>query len=181
MNVDYGAWAARWRVPLGFGFALIFAVLSRPRMHLLVAGGTLALAGLALRAVAAGYIEKNRTVTASGPFRYTRHPLYLGSFLLGLGFMIAGGSPILGGAFVVLFAAIYAPVMRREEEFLRRAFGTEYEVYARRVPLFFPWTRRAPANGKRFEWRHYRANREYQAALGYAGVMAFLVIKWMLR
>jgi len=181
MKVDYNTWAARWRVPLGFAFAIVYAVLSQPTLKLLIAGGALALIGLLLRAFAAGHIEKSQILAESGPFRYVRHPLYLGSFILGLGLMVAGGSWTLGAVYLGLFAAIYAPVMRREEAFLRQKFGPAYDGYARRVPLFFPLPGRAQAGGKAFEWRRYRANREYQAALGYLAMMAFLAVKWILR
>lgn len=181
MNVDYGAWAARWRVPLGFAFALAYVVLSQPTLDFLIAGGALAFMGLLLRTFAAGHIEKSQVLAASGPFRYVRHPLYLGSFILGLGLVVAGGSWVLGVAYLALFAVIYGPAMLREEVFLRQQFGPAYDNYACRVPLFFPRPRRTQARDGRFEWRRYRVNREYQAALGYLAMMGFLAVKLALR
>ncbi|MGH9450475.1 MAG: methyltransferase family protein [Terriglobia bacterium] len=181
MRDSYGAWAARWRVPLGFAFAIAFAVLSQPRQTLLAAGSLVALAGLVLRAVAAGYIEKNKTLATGGPFRYTRNPLYLGSFILGAGFMIAGASWILVIAFVLLFPLVYFPVMRREEVFLRGRFGEAFDAYAAQAPLWLPIPgRRAAGNGV-FRWRQYLKNREYEAAAGWLAIFIFLTVKWMLR
>ncbi|MGH9355202.1 MAG: methyltransferase family protein [Terriglobia bacterium] len=180
MKLDYGAWAARWRVPLGFAFAVAYVVFSQPTLTALTAGGALAFIGLLLRASAAGHIEKSQRLAASGPFRYCRHPLYLGSFILGLGLVVAGHSWALAVAYLALFAFIYGTVMRREEAFLRQKFGSAYDDYARSVALFFPLPGRVAAKGSRFEWKRYRANREYQAALGYFGMIAFLVLKLVL-
>jgi protein-S-isoprenylcysteine O-methyltransferase Ste14 len=181
MKDRYKEWAARWRVSAGFAFAAVYAILSQPRMWFLVAGGSVALAGLAIRAVSAGYIVKGKRLSTTGPFARSRNPLYLGSFVLGLGFAIASASWILAAAVPALFALVYCPVMRREEEFLRRKFGAEYEAYARIVPLFFPRPgRRFQGEGK-FRWELYRKNREYEAAAGYAAIILFLVVKMMLR
>jgi protein-S-isoprenylcysteine O-methyltransferase Ste14 len=179
--MTYSAWAARLRVPLGFGFAVAYLLVSLPTLPLLIAGGLVALLGLALRAAAAGYIEKSRTLATAGPFACTRNPLYLGSLILGAGFMIAGGSWVLAIVFVGLFMLIYLPVMRAEENFLRQKFGPEFEEYARAVPLFLPQVRRCWRGKGSFQWMRYQANREYNAALGYVAMMIFLIIKLVLR
>jgi protein-S-isoprenylcysteine O-methyltransferase Ste14 len=179
MGDSYGAWAARLRVPLGFAFAAAFAGLSHPTRALLIAGSLVALAGLWLRGLSAGYIRKNEELATGGPFRYTRNPLYLGSFILGLGFIIAGASLVLAMAFIVLFALIYIPVMRREAAYLRYLFGPSYDAYASQVSLFIP-VRRSKGQGK-FQWRQYWKNREYEAALGWLAIFLFLTVKLMLR
>lgn len=181
MRDSYGAWAARWRVPLGFAFAIAYAVLSQPTQRLLAAGSLVAFAGLLLRAAAAGYIEKNNVLATGGPFRYTRNPLYLGSFILGAGFMIAGASWGLGVTFVLLFFMIYFPVMQREEEFLRGRFGLSFEAYAVQVPLLLPIPCRSAAGHGAFRWRQYCKNREYEAACGWFAVFIFLAVKWLIR
>jgi protein-S-isoprenylcysteine O-methyltransferase Ste14 len=180
MNERYAAWAARWRVPLGFGLGVAYLVWSRPRASLLVAGGLVALVGLLIRGAAAGYLEKNRELATAGPYRYTRNPLYLGSFVMGAGLAVAGGSWPLAAAFLVLYALVYGAVIRREEAMLRSQFGEAFERYAASVPLFFPaFLKRRDGRpaGDGFRWERYRKNREYEAALGYALVMLFLVIK----
>lgn len=181
MGDSLGAAAARLRVPLGFVFAAAFAAWSRPTPALLAAGSLVALAGLILRGVSAGTIEKNATLATGGPFRYTRNPLYLGSFILGLGFTISGGSLALGAAFAALFAVIYIPVMRREAIYMRHLFGSSYETYARGTPLFFPVPGRSAKGQGAFRWRQYRKNREYEAALGWLVIFLFLLAKMMLR
>jgi len=180
MNSAYARWAARWRVPLGFLFGAAYLVFSRPTTQLLVVGGAVAAAGVALRAYAAGHLAKNQTLAMSGPYAWTRNPLYLGSAWMGAGFSLAGGRWPLALACAVLFAAIYGPVIRREEEYLRREFGEVYDHYAQSVPLFLPRFRR-PADSEKFQWKQYRKNREYEAFLGYLAVMIFLAFKVWLR
>ncbi len=84
----------RWRVPLGFVCGALFFVFARPRPLTLFVGGAIALLGLGLRAWAAGHIRKNAALATSGPYAYTRNPLYLGSFLLGVGFSIASSQAL---------------------------------------------------------------------------------------
>jgi protein-S-isoprenylcysteine O-methyltransferase Ste14 len=184
MDSAYAAWAARWRVPLGFLLGLAYLVFSRPAVWILVAGGAVAAAGVALRAYAAGHLVKNQQLATSGPYACTRNPLYLGSALMGAGLALAGGNWILALACVVLFAAVYWPVIRREEAYLRREFGEVYENYARAVPLLlprFPLRRRGEPAGRKFLWKQYWKNREYEALLGYLAIIIFLAFKIRLR
>lgn len=164
----------RWRVPLGFLCGVLFIILARPRPMTLAIGGLVAVLGLALRAWAAGHIRKNSALATSGPYAFTRNPLYLGSFLLGLGFTVAAGRWWLGLLFVALFRGIYLPVMRVEAQTLAELFDEDYKVYARSVPLFFPRPlpyRDAKTEEVRFDASLYMRYREYRAALG-------LVIAW---
>jgi protein-S-isoprenylcysteine O-methyltransferase Ste14 len=181
MNRAYEAWAARWRVPLGFALGIAYLMVAQPTVQTLIPGVGLALSGLALRAFAAGSLQKDAVLATGGPYRYSRNPLYLGSFLMGLGFAVAGRSWLLGALFLVFFCAVYWPVMRREESFLRSKFGAGYDAYARRVPLFLPWLPQAPQPGEGFRWAQYRANREYEAAIGFLAGLLFLLIKMQLR
>lgn len=164
----------RFRVPLGFLFAAIFLIFAQPEPLTLVIGGLIASVGLLIRAWASGHIRKNQKLAVSGPYAYTRNPLYLGSFVLGLGFTIASGVWWLGLLFIALFLGIYLPVMRVEAEDLKTIFGDEYEIYARQVPLFFPRLTAKTANLQKFDKSLYLRYREYRAALGSA--LAWLVL-----
>jgi protein-S-isoprenylcysteine O-methyltransferase Ste14 len=171
-------------VALGFAWGAAYLVFSQPTVRLLAIGGAIALAGLIVRAWAAGYLEKGRSLATGGPYHYLRNPLYLGSFFLGGGFALAGASWALGISFLVLFFGIYGTVMRREERFLREQFGEDFDRYARAVPLFLPSLAArsgAPASGEQFRWARYRRNHEYEAAIGYLGGIAFLALKIWLR
>ena len=170
----------RWRVPLGFLCGALFLIFARPRPLMLAIGGVVALLGLALRAWAAGHIRKNAQLATSGPYAYTRNPLYLGSFLLGVGFTVASGQPLLGLLFAALFLGIYLPVMRVEAATLAELFGEDYAEYARSVPLFVP--RLLPYRDEktidaRFDASLYLRYREYRAALGLLIAWGLLALK----
>ncbi len=181
MEKSYADWAARWRVPLGFAFGVAYLIFAQPTVMLLEVGASISLFGLGLRALAAGCLEKNQGLATCGPYAYTRNPLYLGSFVVGSGLALAGGSWMIGLAFFGLFILIYYPVMRREEDRLRRQFGEMYDRYAESVPLFLPTGRKAPQSGDKFRWARYRQNREYEAALGFVFVIIFLALKLQLK
>src|SRR5918911_4884451 len=175
-----GTWIQRWRVPLGFLCAAVFLFLARPTPRALLIGASVSLLGLALRAWAAGHIRKNAELATSGPYAYTRNPLYLGSFLLGLGFTIAAGRPILGLLFVAIILGIYLPVMRVEAATLSRLFGEDYTRYEQAVPLFFPRLlpyRDAKTGRAKFDAGLYLRYREYQAAIGLVIAWAMLALK----
>lgn len=169
----------RWRVPLGFACAVLFILLAKPTRTTLLVGAIVSLFGLALRAWSAGHIRKNDALATSGPYAHTRNPLYLGSFLLGLGFTIASARWPLAVLFVALFLGIYFPVMRVEASTLAKLFGESYERYAKAVPLFFP--RLTPYPGRnienRFDSSLYLRYREYEAGLGLLIAWGLLVVK----
>jgi protein-S-isoprenylcysteine O-methyltransferase Ste14 len=164
----------RIRVPLGFLFAAIFLFFARPSPLSLAIGGVIAVLGLLIRAWSSGHIRKNQELAVSGPYALTRNPLYLGSFILGLGFTIASGVWWLGLLFIALFLGIYLPVMRVEAEDLKAIFGEQYLDYSRQVPLFFPRLGAKLSGDVKFDKNLYLRYREYRAALGSA--LAWLVL-----
>ena len=152
---------------------------ARPQPTTLVIGAIVSLFGLLLRAWAAGHIRKNSVLATSGPYAFTRNPLYLGSFLLGVGFTIASGFWPLGILFALLFLGIYFPVMRVESATLAELFGPDFEMYASKVPMFFPRITpyRNAASAIGFDSSLYMRYREYRAALGLVIAWALLVFK----
>lgn len=169
----------RLRVPLGFIAAAIFLVFARPAPATLIAGALIAVIGLLIRAWASGHIRKNKNLAISGPYAYTRNPLYLGSFLLGVGFCVAAGVWWLALVFAALLLGIYLPVMRVESEDLTRLFAGEYEDYAANVPLFFPRFSPWKKTGEKFDFQLYLKYREYRAALGLLIALAILTGKFV--
>lgn len=168
--------ARRIRVPLGFAFAAVYLWLAQPTWASILAGGCIALAGVLLRAVASGHISKDSELTTSGPYGYTRNPLYLGSLLLAVGFAVAARSGWVVLAIAVLFAVIYLPVIKAEEAFLRARFP-EFDAYAQRVPRLLPRLRKAKATPGSFSRERYFRHREYNALLGTAAMIAALAAK----
>ena len=170
----------RWRVPLGFVFSITFIIFSRPTMWTLLVGLPVALIGLVIRAWASGHLRKNEQLAITGPYAYTRNPLYFGSFFLGIGFTIAAGRWWLGLLFAALYLGIYLPVMRVEAATMFELFGNDYKSYAERVPLFFPCPipyRKENQTNARFDGNLYLRYREYRAAFGLAIIWALLIIK----
>ena len=173
--------AKRIRVPLGFIFASIFLLLAHPSRESLGWSVLPVLAGLALRGYASGYVKKNAELTTTGPYAWTRNPLYLGSILIAFGFAGAARSLWLALALAVLFAVIYAPVIQGEEAYLAAHFA-EFAAYRRRVPRLFPWrvpARTVSASGG-FAPGLYRKHREYNASIGVAALYLVLVLRTVL-
>jgi protein-S-isoprenylcysteine O-methyltransferase Ste14 len=164
------------RVPLGFLFAVFYIWLAKPTAASILAGAALIIPGLALRALASGHVQKNEQLATSGPYAYTRNPLYLGSLILAAGFALAARSWWIAGALVVFFLAIYIPVIRGEEAFLRQRFP-HFEEYARSVPALLPRLKRYGSSSGSFSWDLYWKHREYNSLLGAAVILAALVVK----
>jgi protein-S-isoprenylcysteine O-methyltransferase Ste14 len=159
---------ARWRVPLGFVCGVIAVALSHPTPASLLAGAIVGVCGEAVRIWAAGHLEKGREVTRSGPYRWTRHPLYAGSSIMGVGLAVAARSLIVSVLVLGYLAATISAAIRTEEAHLTEKFGSEYEAY--REGTGAPPARRfSPARAMR--------NREYRAALGFAVVVTILALR----
>jgi len=168
--------ARRIRVPLGFLFAALYVWRAGPGWLSLVIGMVIACVGLVVRALASGHIEKNRALASTGPYAYVRNPLYLGSIVIGIGFAIAARDLWIGLALVVFFAAVYIPVIRSEQDYLRAHFP-EYEDYMRRVPSLLPRTLWFKGAVQGFSRELYFRHREYNAVLGAAAMLGILVAK----
>jgi protein-S-isoprenylcysteine O-methyltransferase Ste14 len=171
----YADFVAHLRVPCGFLLVAAFAWFSRPSLTSLAYGIPVAIAGLALRAWAAGHLAKNQQLATSGPYAYTRNPLYLGTLMVALGLAIAARSPGLALLFAAFFILIYWPVIVLEQQHLGKLFP-EYADYSARVPALVPFRKRRPAAG-RFNRQLYWKNQEYQAFLGFVAGLAWLFWK----
>ena len=176
-------WILRWqsiarriRVPLGFIAAALYLyeLWRRPTHPAAIAWSLLlVLPGLWLRGYAAGYVKKNRELTQTGPYAYTRNPLYLGSMLIAFGFALALLSWPVALVLACGFLVIYVPVIASEERFLRASFA-DFDTYRRRVPRLVPrFTRASSSNQDRTEvpsgkfcFSCYLRHREYNAAIG---------------
>ena len=176
----YARVARRIRVPLGFALAGVYIWLAHPTWPSILVGLAVVAPGIGLRALASGHVKKNTELTTTGPYAYTRNPLYLGSILIGAGFGIASRSWWIALAIVLLFLAIYVPVIRSEEEYLRSQFP-EFDEFARRVPRLLPRPWPAAGTGKgSFSPELYRKHREYNVVLGAIGMMGILVVKMLI-
>lgn len=178
--------ARRIRVPLGFLAAALYVFelwRREPDAKAIAWSVVLVVAGLWLRGYASGYVKKNQELTTSGPYAYTRNPLYLGSMLIAAGFTLALMSWAVALVLAVGFAIIYIPVIASEERFLGATFPG-FNEYCRRVPRLIPRFTPArtsveqgtgPSAGEvtkttsgRFSLELYLRHREYNALLGAA-------------
>jgi protein-S-isoprenylcysteine O-methyltransferase Ste14 len=164
------------RVPLGFLFAVFYIWLAIPTFASILVGAVFIIPGLGLRVLASGHVRKNEQLATSGPYAYTRNPLYLGSLILAAGFALAARSWWIAGALAAFFVAIYIPVIRSEEAFLRQRFP-QFEEYARSVPVLLPRLSRYGGASGAFSWDLYWKHREYNSLLGSVVITAALVVK----
>lgn len=163
---------ARRRVALGFVCGVAALVLARPTRESLIAGAAIAALGEAIRIWAAGHLEKSREVTTSGPYRFTRHPLYVGSIVIAIGFAIAARSLAVAALAAIYLALTYTAAIRREEAFLTQQFGSAYPDYK---------AGRIPGASRAFSFARAMRNREYRACAGIIAAMAILAAKVAIR
>ena len=173
---SWAAVARRIRVPMGFVFAIVYFWMAKPTLSSITIGASIAICGLLVRAFASGYVQKNKELTTSGPYAYTRNPLYVGSLVLAAGFGWAAQRWWIATLIPLIFFLIYMPVVRDEEEFLRKQFP-EFEAYAHQVPRFIPRLTPFSRSSGAFSWALYRKHREYNAMIGSIAMLLALVIK----
>ena len=171
----YADIVARLRVTAGFVMLVAFAYFSHPTGKSLAVGLPISACGLGLRAWAAGHLAKNQRLAVSGPYSFTRNPLYLGTLLTALGLAAASRSVGLALLFAALFLLVYLPAIELEEQHLRKILPG-YDSFADRVPLLIPhWP--AEFGPDRFSAGLYRKNREYEALIGWSIGVAWLAAR----
>lgn len=161
----------RFRVALGFLLGGAVLWLAQPTWPAWLAGAAIAFCGELLRVWAAGHLEKSREVTSSGPYRFTRHPLYAGSTLIGVGAAIASASlPV--AVIVGLYLGLTLSAARRSEEaHLREKFGDAYDAYAEK---------RAQPMARQFSVTRALRNREHHTIAGLLAGFGMLALKIVL-
>jgi len=159
---------AKWRVPLGFVCGAAMLLLAKPTTRSLVFGGSVALVGELLRIWAAGHLEKGREVTRSGPYRFTRHPLYAGSTIVGAGAAIASASALVSALIAAYLASTVTSAIRTEEAGMRWIFGDQYVAYVES---------RAQPVDRSFSLARAIRNKEYRAVAGFVVVATILAAK----
>lgn len=174
--------ARRIRVPVGFAFTVLYIWLAHPTWTSLLIGAAFVIVGIAVRALASGHLKKNEELAISGPYAYTRNPLYLGSLILALGFAIAARNWWIAALLLLIFVAIYIPVISAEETFLQTKFP-EFPKYSAEVPRVIPRLGSKRPYQPGFSWGLYLKHREYNAAIGSLALLAALIAKllWSLH
>ena len=176
-------WAAHNRVRVTMLFAVAYVAFGQPSAAGLVVGAVLVALGQSLRLWASGCLQRNVKLACSGPYALVRHPLYLGSLIMGIGLAVAVQPPywwLL--AFLALYVTFYGPAMHVEELRLQSLFGSEYQEYMTDVGRLWPrfaraerWTRAHPGNA--FSWKRALDNKELRSAAAMATLLVIQVIK----
>lgn len=159
-------------MPLGFASGVVALWIARPTLTSLAAGGVVAAVGEAFRVWAAGHVEKGSEVTTSGPYRWTAHPLYVGSSIMGVGLAIASGSAVVAVLIAAYLAISLPAAIRMEEAELTAKFGAQYSSYRQR---------RLAASARRFSVARALRNREQRAIIGLVMGMGLLALRMWLR
>ena len=171
----------RWRVKAGYICLVLAIILAQPNLYSILAGAGLCVLGLLLRAWASGHLMKEKELACSGPYRFTRNPLYLGNSIIGTSVVIASYSWWMVGIFLIYFLLFYPMVLKKEAERMRALFSEKYERYKSKVPLFFPSFHRSSFSGHvKFNWKLYKRNKEYRTMLGAAFFWLAITAKMLL-
>ncbi|HKV23829.1 MAG TPA: isoprenylcysteine carboxylmethyltransferase family protein [Candidatus Acidoferrum sp.] len=179
-----GGFFVRWRVRLSYPLAILVLWFARPTPLSIACAVPIGLLGILIRARAAGHLHKQEVLTVTGPYAYTRNPLYFGSAFLALAAAIAARSWVSAALLFAYFAVFYSFVMRREEAELRQRHGAAFEEYAASVPLFFPRAFPAKLSSAKpgaFSLAQYKKNHEYQAAVGFLLLLGVFLLAWWIR
>lgn len=184
----------RIRVPAGFLLIPLLLFVARPTALSMIVGSIVAVIGLVIRAWASGCLKKNRELTTWGPYAFTRNPLYLGTFIMGVGVAIGSGVVWFAALFMTVYLLIYLPVMFAEADYMSELFAEQYAEYRRAVPLFAPrltpyrassldksGIKETSRGTNRFQPSLYLRHREYNATLGVVAVFAFFIARYLWR
>ena len=84
------------------------------------------------------YSKESQSLVTAGPYTVTRNPMYLGTFLIGLGMLLMLYPFWSALIYAVIFFLRFRTTIKKEEDYLSAQFGNAYQDYCARVPRFFP-------------------------------------------
>ena len=159
----------RWRVRTGSIGLILAIILAKPDLASFLTGLGICLIGLLIRTWSAGHLRKEKELAISGPYQYTRNPLYLANFVIGISVVVASRSWWVLGFFAAYFLLFYPLAIKKEMENMKELFPDEFDEYKRRVPAFFPsWRAYSFGSKNKFSWKLFRRNKEWRALVGAA-------------
>ena len=127
-----------------YPYFIVYVLIAQTTNQLFRAAAPFVILGILLRLWASGYIHKSHRLITSGPYAYLRNPLYVGSFLIGLGVAIISSNLYLMGYFVIFYIVFYYGTIREEEIHLKEKFGNLYINYLQNVPSVIPYLKPYP-------------------------------------
>jgi protein-S-isoprenylcysteine O-methyltransferase Ste14 len=183
-----GRWVRYTRIAsrTGLGFAAVglgLVTAYRPGPLAFGIAALLGLTGAVIRFWSAGIIAKNEALATGGPYAYVRNPLYLGSMLIALAFLVLNGNPWFALPAAVGAVVLYLRTVQAEEAFLAGRFGAEFAAYRAAVPAILPWKGRCEVTGAATTYALEQSlkNREYNGFLGTLGMLVvfYVYMHWV--
>jgi protein-S-isoprenylcysteine O-methyltransferase Ste14 len=174
------------RVLTVLGLLVVLGIYAQPRLVDIWIGLPFVVAGGWLRAWSAGYLLKTLELSITGPYAFTRNPLYLGRLLLLTGFGLMARLPGYGNLIILavgyaIFFIYYLPRKERVEcARLLETHGEPYRLYEAAVPALFPRLtpyRGAGGGAAGWHWRRFSRNREYLMLLMEAGLAGLFLAR----
>ena len=174
----------RYRVLVGLLVLIFVLVFSKPTIKSVLWGAIIGFVGVLIRAWAAGHLNKNKELTISGPYRFSRNPLYLGNILMSAGLMVNANTYI-GGGLLLLYLLIFYPfLIIREKNYLKKNFPDKYKNFEQ-IPLLIPnpfkYAKKNNESGQTFSFNRYMKNREYNALIGFIVIILLFLLRIYLR
>ncbi len=117
----------RHRQLLGILLVIVFTIFGKPLDGALAVGVGLVIVGIWVRLWASGYVKKDKVLATGGPYAFVRHPLYVGNFLISVGFCLACGLWWSWLVMVLFWWLYYPPTIRMEDAKLHGLFGESWE------------------------------------------------------
>jgi protein-S-isoprenylcysteine O-methyltransferase Ste14 len=171
----------RWRVRAGSIGLILAIIFAKPDLTSFLTGLGVCFLGLLIRTWSAGHLRKEKELAISGPYQYTRNPLYLGNFIIGISVAFASRSWWVLGYFAAYFLLFYPLVIKKEMKRMKVLFPGEYDEYKKKAPLFFPtWKSFSLPGNNKFSWKLFRKNKEWRALIGAFLFWVILALKMTL-
>jgi protein-S-isoprenylcysteine O-methyltransferase Ste14 len=171
--------ASKYRILISAVAGILFIVFSKPDKTSMLVGLPFIFLGEAIRVMASGHIDKNDRITREGPYSISRNPLYIGNFILGVGFITAAGNPWLAPFFLLFFFFMYNFTIKYEEKFLARIFPDEWDDYVSSVPRILGWRSLSGYTPGEFKWGLVKKHREFNNIPGFGLIYVILMVKYL--
>ena len=137
------------RQGLGLLLVAVCAYYAKPDVGTVIAGLAMAIVGQVFRIYAAGFIFKNKQLASNGPYALVRHPLYLGNFLILIGFTLACANLFVVAVVTLFFLIWYPAAIAYEDSKLERIFEDEWRAWSKNIRAIIPG---------RFRWADLKAD-----------------------
>ena len=137
------------RQGIGLLLVAVCAYFAMPDKGNVAIGLGLAIAGQLFRIYAAGFIHKNKQLASTGPYALVRHPLYLGNFMILIGFTLAAANWYVTAGVVLFFLIWYPAAISYEDSKLERIFEDEWRAWSKNIHAIIPG---------RFRWADLKAD-----------------------